>query len=153
MSLLLPAAVAATPVGVIWLSAFRASRATRRNRAGQCGACGGPLYAPTVVEGPSLIEGHLTCEPCAAKARRTLTRSLIAAAVITGTAVLALAAVAVWAPTELGAHPWLPAIVTAVTYPLLFAGAIAWMKRANRRAAQCLAAPAPPFRGGPARHV
>ena len=83
-------------------------------------------------------QGHLVCEPCAAKERRSLTRSLIAAGTITALTVLALASVAIWAPSQLGAHPWLPAIVTALEYPALFGGAVAWMKRANRRAAKRL---------------
>jgi len=88
--------------------------------------------------GPSLLQDHLVCEPCAAKERRSLKRSLIAAGGITALTVLALATVAVWAPSELGSHPWLPAIVTALEYPAIFGGAVAWMKRANRRAAQRL---------------
>jgi len=130
--------IAALPVGMISFALFRASRSSRRNREERCGRCGGPLYAPNAAAGPSLIEGHLVCEPCASKRRRALTRSLIAAVSITGSTVLALAAVAVWAPAELGSHPWVPAIATALTYPPIFAGALAWMKRANRNAAQRL---------------
>ena len=130
--------IAALPVGMISFAVFRASRSSRRNREERCGKCGGPLYAPNVAAGPSLIEGHLVCEPCASKGRRALTRSLIAAVSITGSTVLALAAVAIWAPSELGSHPWLPAVATALTYPPIFAGAVAWMKRANRHAAQRL---------------
>ena len=103
-----------------------------------CSSDLGPLYAPNAAAGPSLIQGHLVCDPCASKGRRALTRSLIAAGAITGSTVLALAAVAIWAPSELGAHPWLPAIATALTYPPIFAGAVAWMKRSNRHAAQRL---------------
>ena len=132
--------IAGLPIGLISFELARTSRSSRRNREERCGKCGGPLYASRAWAGPSLIEGHLVCEPCAAKARRALTRSLIAAASITGSAVLALAAVAVWAPSELGAHPWLPAVATALTYPPIFAGAVAWMKRANRRAAERLSA-------------
>ena len=131
-------AIAALPVGMISFEVFRASRSSRRNRENRCGKCGGPLYAPGAVVGPSLLQGHLVCEPCAAKERRSLKRSLIAAGGITALTVLALATVAVWAPSELGSHPWLPAIVTALEYPAIFGGAVAWMKRANRRAAQRL---------------
>lgn len=84
------------------------------------------------------MEGHLICEPCASNGRRALTRSLIAAGGITGSTVLVLAAAAVWAPSELGSHPWVPAVATALAYPAIFAGAIGWMKRANRRAAERL---------------
>lgn len=132
------ATIAALPVGMIAFELFRASRSSRRNHEDRCGNCGGPLYGLGLVASPSLVQGHLVCEPCAAKARRGLTKSLIAAISITGTTVLALAAVAVWAPQQLGSHPWLPAAATALTYPPIFAGALAWMKRANRRAAQRL---------------
>ena len=132
------ATIAALPVSIISFELFRASRSSRRNREERCGKCGGPLYAPHAAAGPSLIQGHLVCEPCASKGRRALTRSLIAAVSITGSTVLALAAVAVWAPSALGSHPWLPAVATALTYPPIFAGAVAWMKRANRHAAQRL---------------
>jgi len=130
--------IAALPVGIISFDRFRASRSSRRNREGRCGTCGGPLYAPNAAVGPSLLEGRLVCEPCASKERRALARGLIAAASITGSTVLALAAVAVWAPSELGSHPWIAPVATALTYPPIFAGAIAWMKRANRRAAERL---------------
>lgn len=131
-------AVVGLPVGLIAIELFRASRSSRRNREDRCGKCGGPLYAPGAVAGPSLLQGHLVCEPCAATERRGLTRSLIAASGITGTVVVALAAVAIWASPQLGAHPWIPAVATAVTYPAIFIGAVAWMKRANRRAARRL---------------
>lgn len=130
--------IAAIPVGLISLELVRTARSARRNRKERCGKCGGPLYAPNTAAGPSLLEGHLVCEPCASKGRRALRRSLIAAGSITGATVVALSAVAIWAPAELGAHPWLPALATALTYPPIFAGAVAWMKRANRRAAQRL---------------
>ena len=119
-------AIAALPVGMISFEVFRASRSSRRNRENRCGKCGGPLYAPGAVVGPSLLQGHLVCEPCAAKERRRLTRSLIAAGSITALTVLALAAVAIWAPSQLGSHPWLPVIVTALEYPAIFGGAVAW---------------------------
>ena len=139
MDAILITGIAALPVGIISLERFRASRSFRRNREERCGKCGGPLYVPNAAVGPSLIEGRLVCEPCASKGRRALTRSLIAAVSITGSTVLALAAVAIWAPSELGSHPWLAPVATALTYPPIFAGAIAWMKRANRRAAERLA--------------
>lgn len=138
MGPILVTTIAALPVGIIPFERFRASRSSRRNREGRCGKCGGPLYAPNAAVGPSLIEGRLVCEPCASKERRALARSLIAAASITGATVLALVAVAVWAPSELGSHPWIAPVATALTYPPIFAGAIAWMKRANRRAAERL---------------
>ena len=100
--------------------------------------CGGPLYAPGALAGPSLLQGHLLCEPCAAKERRGLERSLIAAGSITGVTVLALATVAILAPSQLGSHPWTPAIATLLEYPALFGGAVAWMKWANRRTAKRL---------------
>ena len=87
-------AIAALPVGMISFEVFRASRSSRRNRENRCGKCGGPLYAPGAVVGPSLLQGHLVCEPCAAKERRSLRRSLIAAGGITALTVLALATVA-----------------------------------------------------------
>jgi hypothetical protein len=138
MDPILLATIAALPISIISFELFRASRSSRRNREERCGKCGGPLYAPHAAAGPSLIQGHLVCEPCASKGRRALTRSLIAAVSITGSTVLALAAVAVWAPSALGSHPWLPAVATALTYPPIFGAAIAWMKRANRHAAQRL---------------
>ena len=143
MDAVLVTTIATIPVGLISLQLVRTSRSFRRNREECCGRCGGPLYAPHTAAGPSLIEGHLVCEPCASHARRALTRSLFAAAGITGSTVLALAAVAIWAPVALGAHPWLPAVATALTYPPIFAGAVAWMKRANRHAARRLGLPAP----------
>ena len=100
--------------------------------------------APGAAAGPSLPQRHLVCEPCAAKERRNLTRSLIAAGSITALTVLALATVAIWAPSQLGSHPWLPVIATALEYPALFGGAVVWMKRANRRAAQRLGVQAQP---------
>ena len=131
-------AIPALPVGLISFEVFRASRSSRRNRDNRCGNCDGPLYAPGAEAGPSLLQGRLVCEPCAVKERRSLTRSLIAAGSITAVAVLALVTVAIWAPSQLGSHPWIPAIATAVQYPMIFGGAIAWMKRANRRAAHRL---------------
>ena len=130
--------IVALPVGLISFALVRAARSSGRNREDRCGNCGGPLYAPDAKVGPSLVQGHLVCEPCATKARRSLTRSLIAAVGITASTVLGLAAVAVWAPAHLGSHPWIPARATVLGYPPLFAGALVWMKRANRRAAQRL---------------
>ena len=132
--------VVALPVSLISLAIFRASRfrSALRNQEDHCGYCGGPLYAPGASVGPSLVQGHLICEPCAVKERRTLRGSLIAAATITGVGVLALTAVAIWAPAQLGSHPWVPVVATVLTYPAIFGGAIAWMKRLNRRAARRL---------------
>jgi hypothetical protein len=128
----------ALPVSALSFAVVHAMRAARRNREDRCGNCNGPLYAAGALAGPSLVQGQLICEPCAAKERRTLRGGLIAAASITGVGVLALAAVAIWAPAELGSHPWVPAVATALTYPAIFGGAITWMKRLNRRAAQRL---------------
>jgi hypothetical protein len=138
---LLLGAIVTLPVSLISFAMYRAARSARRNHEERCGTCGGPLYASRAWAGPSLLEGHLICEPCAAKQRRGLPRSLVAAVAITGVAVLALAGVAMWAPYELGSHPWIPVIATLGTYPPLFAGAVAWMKRANRRAALRLGLP------------
>src|SRR5262245_20641689 len=132
------ATIAALPVSMTSFAIFRAARSARRNREGRCGNCGGSLYAQRALAGPSLIQGHLVCEPCAAKERRSLGKGLIAAVSITAVTVLTLAAVAVWAPSQLGSHPWIPAVATALVYPAIFGGAIAWMKGANRRAAQRL---------------
>ena len=131
---LLLSTIVTLPVSLISLAVYRTARSARRNREERCGRCGGPLYASRAWAGPSLLEGHLICEPCAAKQRHGLRRSLLAAVAITGVAVLALTGVAIGAPSELGSHPWIPVIATVVTYPALFAGAVAWMKRANRRA-------------------
>lgn len=128
----------ALPVSLTSFAVFQASRSARRNRENRCGNCDGPLYAPGALAGPSLIQGHLICEPCAAKERRRLRRGLIAAVTISTVTVLGLAAVAVWAPSQLGSHPWIPVAAASLEYPALFAGAIAWMKRANRRAAHRL---------------
>jgi hypothetical protein len=130
--------ILALPVSLSSYALFRAARSARRNREARCGNCGGPLYAPGALAGPSLVQGHLICEPCAAKERRRLRRGLIAAVAISTVTILALAAVAVWAPSQLGSHPWLPVAAASLEYPALFAGAIAWMKRANRRAARRL---------------
>ena len=132
---LLLTTIVTLPVSLVSLAVYRTRRSARLNHEERCGTCGGPLYASRAWAGPSLLEGHLICEPCAAKQRRGLRRSLLAAVAITGVAVLALAGVAIWAPSELGSHPWIAVIATVVTYPALFAGAVAWMKRANRRAA------------------
>jgi hypothetical protein len=141
------ASIAALPVSLISFSIFGSSRSARRNRKDRCGNCGGSLYAPGAFAGPSLLQGHLVCEPCAAMERRSLRRSLIAAVSITAVGVLTLAAVAIWAPSQLGSHPWIPAVATVLTYPAIFGGAIAWMKRANRRAAQRLGLPPQPLFG------
>jgi len=141
---LLLSTIVALPVSLISLAVYRTVRSARRNHEERCGSCGGPLYASRAWAGPSLLEGHQICEPCAAKQRRGLRRSLLAAVAITGVAVLALAGVAIWAPSELGSHPWVPVIATVVTYPTLFGGAVAWMKRANRRAALRLGVPLHP---------
>lgn len=130
--------IMALPVSAISFAVFRASQSARRNREDRCGNCGGPLYAPGALPGPSLLQGHLICEPCAAKERRSLRRGLIVAVTISAVTVLALAAVAVWAPSQLGSHPWIPVVAASLEYPALIAGAIAWMKRANRRAAHRL---------------
>jgi hypothetical protein len=128
----------ALPVSALSLAVVHAMRAARRNREDRCGNCNGPLYAPGALAGPSLVQGQLICEPCAAKERGTLRGSLIAAATITDVAILALVAVAMWAPAQLGSHPWVPVVATALAYPAIFGGAIAWMKRLNRRAAERL---------------
>ena len=141
---LLLGTIVTLPVGLVSVAGYRAAQSVRRNHDERCGTCGGPLYASRAWAGPSLLEGHLICEPCAAKERRGLRRSLLAAVAITGMAVLALSAVAMWAPSELGSHPWIPVVATVVTYPALFAGAIALMKRANRRAAVRLGLPSHP---------
>ena len=86
----------ALPVSLTSFAVFHASRSARRNRENRCGNCGGPLYAPGALAGPSLIQGHLICEPCAAKERRRLRRGLIAAVTISTVTILGLAAVAVW---------------------------------------------------------
>jgi len=131
-------AIFALPVSALSFAVAHAMRAARRNREDRCGNCNGPLYAPGALAGPSLVRGQLICDPCAAKERRTLGSSLIAAATITGVGVLGLAAVAMWAPAQLGSHPWVPVVATVLTYPAMFGGAIIWMKRLNRRAAQRL---------------
>ncbi|MFN8573744.1 MAG: hypothetical protein U0132_16935 [Gemmatimonadaceae bacterium] len=130
--------IIALPVSATAFAVGHAMRAARRNRQERCGNCNGPLYASGAMAGPSLVQGHLVCEPCAANERRTLSGSLVAAGAITGAAVLGLAAVAVWAPAELGTHPWVPVVATVLTYPAIFGGAVAWMKRLNRRAAERL---------------
>lgn len=132
------ATIAALPVGLISFELVRAARSSRRNREERCGNCGGPVYAPNARVGPSLLQGHLVCEPCATKERRAFIRSLIAAVGITGSTALGLAAVAVWSPSQLGSHPWTPVLATVLGYPALFAGAVVWMKRANRRTAERL---------------
>lgn len=148
---LLLGAIVTLPVSVISFAIHRAARSARRNHEERCGTCGGPLYASGAGAGPSLLEGHLICELCAAKERRGLQRSLVAAVTITGVAVVALAGVAIWFPSELGSHPWIPALATVVTYPALFGGAAAWMKRLNRRAARRLGvAPHASLRAQPA---
>lgn len=140
---LLLSAIVTLPVTLISFAIHRAVQSAHRNDEERCGACGGPLYASRAWAGPSLLQGHLICERCAAKERRGLRRSLLAAAGITGAAVVGLAGVAMWFPSALGSHPWIPAIATLVTYPTLFGGAAAWMKRANRRAALRLGVPLP----------
>lgn len=136
--------IAALPVGLISFELVRAARSSRRNREDRCGNCGRTLYAPGAAAGPSLVQGHLVCEPCARNERRRLIRSLIAAVGIIGSTALGLAAVAIWSPSQLGSHPWTPLLATVVTYPPLFAGALVWMKRANRRTAQRLGLQAQP---------
>ncbi len=131
-------ALVALPTGLTSLAIVRARRSARRNHEEHCGNCDGPLYAPGALGGPWLVQGHMICEPCAVHERRSLRRSLVAAFSITPAAVLGLATVAVLAPSELGAHPWLPAIATLLSYPAIFGGAVSWMKRANRQAAHRL---------------
>ena len=138
---LLLSAIVTLPVSLISFAMYRAARSARRNHEERCGTCRGPLYASRAWAGPSLLEGHLICEPCAAKERRGVRRSLFVAVTVTALGVLALAGVAIWAPSELGSHPGFPAIATVITYPTLFGGAVAWMKRANRRAAFRLGLP------------
>ncbi len=128
----------ALPVSLISYAVFRASRSARRNREDRCGNCDGPLYAPGALAGPSLLQGHLICEPCAAKERRNLRRGLIAA-------VHDFDSDGSWhsLPSPCGRRTsWVPTLDPVVAgcleYPALFAGAIAWMKRANRRAAHRL---------------
>lgn len=128
----------AFPIGMVSLEIFRASRSSRRNGKERCGACGGPLYAAGVFAGPSLVQGYLICEPCAAKERINLKRGLLVAAGFTATTILVLASVALFAPAQLGAHPWIAVAAAAGEYMAIFGGALAWMKWANRRAAQRL---------------
>lgn len=146
---LLLSAIVTLPVSLISFAIHRATRSARRNDQERCGTCGGPLYASRAWAGPSLLQGHLICELCAAKERRGLRRSLLAAVTITGAAVVTLAGVAIWFPSALGSHPWVPAIATLVTYPTLFGGAAAWMKRANRRAALRFGVPLPSLHAQP----
>lgn len=141
IDLLLLGAIVTLPISLVSFAVYRAARSARLNHDERCGTCGGPLYASRAWAGPSLLEGHLICEPCAAKQRRGLRRSVVLAVAITGAAILALAGVALWDPSELGSHPWIPVIATVVTYPALFGGAVAWMKKANRRAALRLGVP------------
>src|SRR5579862_3255897 len=108
------ATLVALPAGCVSFAVFRAARSARLNRAERCGNCGGPLYAAGALAGPSLIQGHLVCEPCAVTERLRLRRGLIAVVTITSVTVLALAAVALWAPSALGAHPWVPVIAGGI---------------------------------------
>src|SRR6478672_9274348 len=66
--------IAALPVGMISFALVRAARSSRRNREDRCGNCGGSLYALDAMVGPSLVQGHLVCGPCATKERRSLIR-------------------------------------------------------------------------------
>ena len=128
-------ALAAIPASMISLATFRSWRSTRRNRSELCGDCGGALYVPQTFAGPSLVQGKLVCEKCAEKQRRKLKRALVTAALWTGGVMASTALVAIASPASLGRLPWLVVAGVAVEYTAIFGGALAWMKRANRRAA------------------
>lgn len=129
------AALAAVPATATAYGVFQSWRAARRNRRERCADCAGELYAPRAFAGPSLVQGRLVCEPCAVKRRRRFRVALILAAGITGGAVLSMAGVALLAPSLLGPGAWLYVAGVAVEYGAVFGGALAWMKRANRKAA------------------
>ena len=93
--------IVALPVGLISFATVRASQSARRNREDRCGNCAGPLYAPGAPAGPSLVQGHLLCEPCATKGRRSLSSVRT---------------------------PGSPCSLHSSENPAIFGAAIAWMK-------------------------
>ena len=111
-------------------------RARRRNAAERCGHCAGALYAAPTYEPPHLVQGIQTCAPCARQGRRRIAIALGAAAALTGLAVVggtAIAATSALGPASAAA----PALLLA-EYGVVFGGAVMWMKRQNRVAAQRL---------------
>jgi len=115
--------------GLFGLWTFQRLRSRSRNRRGVCAVCATP-WSPRSSGERYLIHGRLVCEACGVRARRRMPWHLgvLAAATAIGTGVALAAA-------DVALHALLPpASVLLVT-----AGALRWMKGANRRARRRIA--------------
>ncbi|HEX8395476.1 MAG TPA: hypothetical protein VF665_24205 [Longimicrobium sp.] len=104
-------------------------RGRKRNRAELCATCAGPQYAAPAYEAPSLVQGRLTCAPCAARHRTRVRVALGAAGALSTAAVAGTATVAV-----IGGGGLLLPVAVTLEYAGIFGGAVVWMKRRNRAA-------------------
>ena len=118
-----------TPIALIGGMIAARRRGARRNRQEVCAYCAGPLYVPESFEGPSLLEGLQICSRCAARQRVRIRAELALIALFVSTSVVALTILA----AQAGGFAWLLPVLPVVEYGLMFGGAAAWMKRANRR--------------------
>ena len=99
-----------------------------------CTKCHGSLYAPQTFVGPSLVQGMLYCEPCAARLRLRTRAALIGAGALTLSGIGAGVMLAATHAVILGPGAWLLPFIAAAEYGLVFGGAIRWMKRRNAAA-------------------
>ena len=96
-----------------------------------CTKCHGPLFASRAFAGPSLVQGKLYCEPCAARMRFRVRAALVGAAALTVSAIGAGIVLAVTNAPMLGSRVWSLPFIAAAEYGLVFGGGIFWMKRQN----------------------
>lgn len=127
-------AFGSSPVALAGYAIACARRARKRNAADLCGHCASRLYAPRAFEGPSFVEGHFACAPCAAKSRRRFSAALATAAAITASGTVVGVVAVVTAGPTMGLVAWSAPMVAICELGLMFGGAVAWMKRRNRRA-------------------
>ena len=81
------------------------------------------------MEGPSLLEGLQICSVCAARSRVRLHRALAIAGLMFA---MSLAPAVVLA-AQSDEYWWVALLASVLEYGAIFGGALAWMKRANRR--------------------
>lgn len=123
------AAISGVPALAATYAGYFSWRGRRRNERDLCADCAGPHYAAPAYEAPALVQGRTVCGPCAARHRRRMSVALSAAGVLSGAAVVAMGVGA-----AAGTIGWAAPAVVGAEYVAVFGGAVAWMKRRNRKA-------------------